>query len=638
MPFAGRHVLELPEGPIAVTAQYTDNPRRSNWGGKTAFIEAVRWCLFDTHRKRTDDAVINRDAGACLVEVEVTGMIVRRERKRGKSTVLTAEVPDGTLRGAAAQQKVLEFLGMTLEDYEATVDFRQDDLEAIVGLRTGKRREIISAWLRLERWLLAGKRAGDRLKAAQQKLVELRAELKAGGEHVLDDADAALLRNRIELGEKQLTERRRALATLEPAYDELGDPDSIAAKFDELDRLRARVEVLKPELATRKDLEARKRLTAETRVKAAANVEVTRGRLRDVGEIYEDGFDGRCPVTCDACPVAMQVQATVQQSLALYDEANAAGQTALQLHSKARDEDTALENQLKALDRLTLEYNAAIKRGRELATELKGITREHLVQVRAELAKLDAGAEVLEREIQKLVEEVAADRARLEASTRASDGQARREKELAAAEREARIASLMVRALGPAGIPARIARAHVTGLELAANELLTDTGLSIEFAWERATQEPALTCGECGHVYVGKRDKECPRCGATRGPKMSDELEILVDDASGEIEDVKMKSGAAKVLVAAALRLAASAMLREVRGTPVGWAMIDEPFGPLDAENREGLARVFGGMLGAVGLEQAFVVSHDVALLDALPNRIVIERSGSVSTLRLESA
>jgi len=118
---------------------------------------------------------------------------------------------------------------------------------------------------------------------------------------------------------------------------------------------------------------------------------------------------------------------------------------------------------------------------------------------------------------------------------------------------------------------------------------------------------------------------------------MSDELEILVDDGSGVIEDVKMKSGGARVLVASALRLTASLMLREIRGTPVGWATIDEPFGPLDAENREHLARVFSAMLGTVGLEQAFVVSHDVALLDAMPNRILIERTGGVSTVRLEA-
>jgi hypothetical protein len=205
-----------------------------------------------------------------------------------------------------------------------------------------------------------------------------------------------------------------------------------------------------------------------------------------------------------------------------------------------------------------------------------------------------------------------------------------------AAERALRIAFLEVKAF--AAVPARIAKESVAVLEQQANMLLQDSGLSLEFAWERATKMLAPICVACGHLYAGQRDKQCSSCGAERGPKMSDELEILIEDGSGEIEDVKMKSGGAKILVASSLRLAASSMLREQRGAAVGWACIDEPFGPLDAENREALARTFSGMLGSVGLEQAFVVSHDQVLLDALPSRIIVERSGGVSTLRLEAA
>ena len=46
--------------------------------------------------------------------------------------------------------------------------------------------------------------------------------------------------------------------------------------------------------------------------------------------------------------------------------------------------------------------------------------------------------------------------------------------------------------------------------------------------------------------------------------------------------------------------------------------------------------RTFAGMLGHVGLEQALVVSHDPALLAALPNRIVVDKDGSSSTARVE--
>lgn len=77
-------------------------------------------------------------------------------------------------------------------------------------------------------------------------------------------------------------------------------------------------------------------------------------------------------------------------------------------------------------------------------------------------------------------------------------------------------------------------------------------------------------------------------------------------------------------------------MLRDLRGSPVRFAVVDEPFGALDAENRETLARSFAGMLGSVGLEQAFVVSHDAALLAAMPARILITRDGSASRVELQ--
>jgi rubrerythrin len=205
-----------------------------------------------------------------------------------------------------------------------------------------------------------------------------------------------------------------------------------------------------------------------------------------------------------------------------------------------------------------------------------------------------------------------------------------------AARSEMRAAELVVRAFGPTGIPARIAAQQLIALEERANALLSGTGLSFTLGWERETRDAAPICYECGYSFKGKKEKTCPSCDATRGFKRSEELEILVDAESGEAEDVRTASGGAKVLVASAIRLAGGLMLRELRGCRVAWTLVDEPFGALDAENREQLARTFAGMLGSVGLEQAFVVSHDAALLDALPCKIQITRDGSKSCISLE--
>jgi hypothetical protein len=201
-------------------------------------------------------------------------------------------------------------------------------------------------------------------------------------------------------------------------------------------------------------------------------------------------------------------------------------------------------------------------------------------------------------------------------------------------ERELASATVAVRAA--LKIQTIIVKREIDRIVDHSNVMLEGTGIDlVEIAWSRPTADPEPIC-DCGFRYATGRYAECPSCGAARGRKLSDDLEILVSDDSGEVEDVKFKSGGAKRLTATAIRFSALALLRDVRGAAINWATIDEPFGPLDEENSELLARQLGTMISNVGLEQAFVVSHNAALIAMLPNKIVVERSDGVSTLRME--
>lgn len=639
MPFRDQVNLHLPAGPIAVVARYRNNPRRSNWAGKTALIEAIGWCLFGVHRKRLDDDVINSTQEACTVEVQVGDLIVRRHRKRGAATVLTVMRGEAeSMRGTAAQQFLIQHLGVSFDDYVATVDFRQDDIESIVGMRTGKRREVIAAWLRMERWTLAAKRATERARAAQQKLSEARVALTTVKGMLMDTHQIALAEAELTKHNKRAADARATIVALAEQIKSRPNPDALGKAFFELRELRATVVRLKPLLAARADVAQAVITAREGMAKLRLHRDQKKERLNELGTLTTTGFDCVCPVMCEACPVADQVGANVDQFVALHRDAEAELKTAQDAYDEGFQAVRPMDAQLRELDQQAGTYNAAVKRGKELAAVVQGYTESDANNLLHEVADLGAQQDRAQLEYDIAQREGAALQQKL-----ASDSEHRKrvvqlEGDVAAAEREARVVALMQKALGPTGVPARIARVHIAQLEASANELLQDSGLSLEFGWERPTKDLAPLCMECGYAYVGQREKKCPKCEAVRGPKFSDELEILVDDRCGEIEDVKAKSGGARVLVASALRLAASAMLREVRGTPVAWSTIDEPFGPLDAENREALARVFHSMLGSVGLEQAFVVSHDQALLDQLPHRLIIERGDDASVLRLESA
>jgi DNA repair exonuclease SbcCD ATPase subunit len=90
-------------------------------------------------------------------------------------------------------------------------------------------------------------------------------------------------------------------------------------------------------------------------------------------------------------------------------------------------------------------------------------------------------------------------------------------------------------------------------------------------------------------------------------------LDVVLSDRSGAAED----------LAGLAISLAASSRLRAERGSPWGVVCLDEPFGALDRSHRRSLAK--GLVLMLVGQwEQALVIAHDDATMDAMPGRIVI--------------
>jgi len=638
MPFADEYVLELPAGPIAVVARYVGNPRRSNWAGKTSLIEAITWCLFGQHRKRLEDGVINNARQECGVELELSDlMVVRRVRKRGSATVLTVNLGDEVRRGAAAQEVILDRLCMAHEDYTATVDFTQDDIESLVGMRSGDRRKVISAWLRMERWAQAGRSATDALRNASNGLLAARV-MRSSLTGLLTQEEEQTGRTLLERASTDLVDRRARLGAIDAELSKLESPDALARSIDELTRLRKESVVLRFQL---KERPAAEQAVSKARVMLDEHRAVLRSaevRVGDLQAIKEAGFDGVCPITCSACKVATEVTAFVQRSATLLPDAVNAQLEAHGALNKALIPTAPIEARLRELGRVGGQYATMVSRGKELAALVAGQTHTAVAELRAKRSRLEQERVDVLAAFQAAVRVETEWTGKLDALATVRAQAAKCDADIAAFEAAVRVAGLVVRALGPAGVPTRIARAHVARLEHIANGLLADSALSLEFAWERPTKDLEPICMECGHLYAGQRDKKCPGCAAARGPKMSDELELLVDDGSGEIEDVRAKSGGARILVASALRLAASAMLRDVRSTPVAWATVDEPFGPLDTENREGLARIFTGMLGAVGLEQAFVVSHDVVLLDRLPHRLVIEREGSSSTLHLEAS
>lgn len=653
MCFGGDVSIEnLPASPIAVVARFEDDRERSNWGGKTALLEAIRWAILGVHRKRTDDGIIFHGAATAVVELVFDGELplsVRRSRPRGGPTLLEV-VPAGRAGGAltrdAAEEELLRVFRLSSEDFDNTLWWGQGDTEALVGETSGVRRAIVGRWLELELWERLGKRASKFLGTSRDELERSRASL-AG-------LDRGRTRSEIE---REASVESEKLARLTVEVDALTASLQRYSVDDAKERKAAEVGRMEVELqeAARRATHARQAVAAgmaatvereelarlteawdEVRAKHGAAGEEKRRALA----VVSDGFDGTCPVTRSACPAADEVREQDAAIRRRANEASSAFAVVAKEHEAIRYRLEAARTAAATVARDRSRMEEAIAASKALSARLEA-ARTELAEM-PEPERLDPTATSrlasLRVERDRLQVRTGALGQELREAKRRDEGIAEQKAVLAQRESDARAALLAARALGPTGIPAKIAAEQLHSLERRANALLAGVGLSFAFAWQRELQEVAPDCRECGFTYEKRaRQKECPSCGAPRGNKRSDELDIVVDDRSAELEDARAKSGGAKVLIASAIRLAASTMIRERRGSPLAVAIVDEPFGPLDAANRRLLARTFGSMLGSVGLEQAFVVSHDESLLAALPARIVVVRSGRSSTATLEA-
>jgi DNA repair exonuclease SbcCD ATPase subunit len=158
---------------------------------------------------------------------------------------------------------------------------------------------------------------------------------------------------------------------------------------------------------------------------------------------------------------------------------------------------------------------------------------------------------------------------------------------------------------------------------------MRETGIALEFtvSWSQETKKPAEFCDQCGAPFpASARVKQCGRCSAERGRKLSNELRVELSDKSGGADD----------LAGVMFQLAAAHWLRRYQGSEWAIFLVDEPFGALDVAHVRRLSAHLGRLLGEqFGAVQAFIVAHHAEVLEATPGRIHITSSESTSVIEV---
>lgn len=625
--------LVLEGKPYAVVARRSDNAERSNWCGKTALFEAIRFALYGSHRFRTDEEWITRDAGSGSVEIVLDdGTTIRRTKARNKPAQLFLLAPGAAVGPTKdeAQRAIEQLVGLNERDFEATCYFEQRQMARLILAKPEPRTEIVSSWLRLDPLRACEADVSRELRAVLDEMdsIQKRIAINAGvadtfSNASLEELDKArppieeLLQKKIKLQREAVEAHARAEAIVK----DQDDAEKHAAVLVEGREVKAKIRALDEGALRDRVVETGNKLG-----KARATLQIAKEEVQKRRVIASGSFDGACPVVPMECPAKQKINAMRTEAAAALEEARGKLTAASDAATVATEEDETAAAELAAYERLTQRMEHLRVREKELRAAAQAVARiGEDVDLHALRAKVDRATEdvaEVRTTLKMLDEKVSAIEKALKANADLSN-------QLDALNKRASTLREALIIFGRNGAQRRLAESALAEIQTGANEALASCGidLRISLLWSREGKGFAEACEACGHPYPSSvKVKECGRCGAPRGAKTINRLEVELSDRSGAAED----------LAGGALQLAASAWLRADRGAGWGVAMLDEPFGTLDASHRRTFGAHLATMLsGRYGFAQSFVIAHHSSALDSLPGRIEVVSDGRTSTARV---
>lgn len=643
--FRGEHTVELAATIYGLTASRPGDVESSNWAGKSSFCESIPFALYGWHRKRTEDEwITNGEAEGSVSLVLDNGVRIVRSRKRGKSTQLELHQASGVAKGDEAQWAIDKQIGLSREDFFATRYLEQKSADRFVKARPADRAAMVGSWIGLEPLQLAHAYAIARLGevAAQLQVSKTRLESVNIGLETIDGSFGGIPSNKLVEAAKQsvlaaqvkLETFRETEKSARQLVEELVLETKSVADRKRHAGLLTKIESMGDGAPTPRRLAALKKTLGDADVavqianEAVSTAREERGRL---GVVAGARFDGSCPAAPGfICPVRAQVIQEAKRTLVAVDASKEATKNA------ERESISAVGWLSTAQDEL--------RRAESVATEIRGL-RQEADRLAASLPEeqhgspddLDKRVNVARMALGDAISGVAA----LFGDVRLAIDRMERTQKLVAEAGElegrcvesARVLKVYgeaVELLGIRGAQRVISEAALVEVEQGANQMLEECGidLSVRLSWEREGKALADACGACGQAFPkGRSIKQCSRCGAERGPKLDEKLDVILSDQSGAAED----------LVGVAIQSAAARWLCERRDSNWDVAILDEIWGHLDPVIRRSLAAHVAAKLKSDGVRQAFVVAHDSATLGAMPGRIHITASEGGSSVMVLS-
>ena len=643
--YKGEHTIKVNPIVYGVIAKQVDNEDRSNWCGKSSLLNAIRFALYGKRPASisTEDGWITRKTTTGGVELLLSNDTkIERSRTKGKATRLKVTLANGKESFDADAQDVLtEHLGLSSDDFINTCFFEQRQIAKFVMAKPGERMEIIAAWLKLEPIQKAEKRVRGELELLYKK-----------------EADHMISINVLkEIITRTLNEYFDDVATI--SKDEV--LDELKSLFTEKDRYCLDLAEEKNKLTTwLADLrswmnvskEAKKYYFYLDKAKEICDYNVATNELsrlsldefepkleqlggeiivafkkyQQASQLVKGEFDGKCPIDGHLCSDRDPMNKMTCESRKRLADADVRLQKAKFEHGELKKTYNSILAKRERLKVLLNEYDWNLKTAESYKKYVDEIQKrgEPDISIESVQTQVDRATELWysnHNQLENLGKNVAN-------ITRAFDEIEKKEQIIQSIRNSIKVHQQAVVILGKNGVQRRLAETALNQITEMANNALREAGidLTVSVRWSREGTGLADDCSVCGAAYPkGRGVKQCVRCGAERGAKLIEKIEVELSDVSGAAED----------LAGVVISLSAGAWLRASRDASWSCVCIDEAFGSLDVANCSALSTHLAALISQYGFEQAFIVSHTRGVNDLMPGRIVITATEEGSSINV---
>jgi DNA repair exonuclease SbcCD ATPase subunit len=630
--YAGENELTLEPKAYAVTARRLDDAERSNFSGKSGLLEAVHFAITgalnkDRHMQADGWLTDGAKKGGVILELSDGSVI---DRSRTKSTRV-AFTPKGgkTMMKDEAQKAIYDLIGLTAEDIPVTSYFQQRKMARLILAEPAERMDIASAWFRLTSLERAEESLAKSVNDYSSTAADIEGRLTSIRERRKQAGSTDALNETVESCTVQMEDLKQVLEVLQErlAAAERAKGSALVVKeygtlVDDGNAARQRLDADHGDL-----IESVARETSDAERKAHEEKAAAAAELRQKRALARGEFDGTCPVAGIACPAKKEINAQTRANAQLLAEAEEDYNTALARADKTELDARAARAALQERERLASKVEFLRERAKKMLPMYEEAMR---VEEHGE------DTDDLKRKIQNATSEMNAVHSALRQATDAlaqsgAEGsmEAKLERDLEMLRKELNARREARTIFGRNGAQRRLAEAALEEIGDQANAMMSACGidLSLEIQWAREADKLARSCDGCGAAFPdSQKVKACARCGMARGQHLVNKMDILLSEQSGAAED----------LTGAAFQLAAAHWLRRDRLSEWAVALIDEPFGQLDAVHRRAFSTYLAAMLGSeFGFKQAFVISHDSNVNATFPGRIEITHDGKRASAKV---